>query len=504
MQFFQYPYIIITISVIALFIIGGVAIFFLLRGMKNSNDEEGNDFTSISKIEKCFIKSGKDRESRSIMYIGVSLDKYRSLYSDAATEKTYSTIKELLLSSFSPLKNGSIATYGEYTFVAYSTLDRKGIREIVDNFNASLTKCLIESNALNVAEVRIGASFVSGTDVSFDEAINRSKQACVLAKDKKILYSEWDMNSGKALEKKIKIENNIESEIDNNRFFLVYQPVIDAKTKEIIGAEALSRLNSSSDGILNPGSFLSAVDSVGLNNKFDYYIFEKNCKWISNDKKQRECYKYTINFSRETMCDPMFAERIIEIANKYGLNSSCLAVEILEDKAIAGDAKKQMMDNLASLKESGISILLDDFGSGYSTFDDLQNLDISIVKIDGVITRNAVTENGYIILENIIRTAKSIGFKTLCEGVETKEQEEAAIKAGCDLLQGFYYYEPMPAAMLEKLFTSEEATAKTVETADVAEAVETADVAEAVETAEGAEAVETAEVAEMAEQSENL
>jgi EAL domain-containing protein (putative c-di-GMP-specific phosphodiesterase class I) len=209
--------------------------------------------------------------------------------------------------------------------------------------------------------------------------------------------------------------------------------------------------------VLNPGSFLSAVDSVGLNNKFDYYIFEKNCKWISNDKKQREVYKYTINFSRSTLCEPAFAEKILEIADKYGLKSSCLAVEILEDKNITGEAKKQMMNNLTALKEKGISILLDDFGSGYTTFGDLQNLDISIVKIDGAITQNATTENGYIILENIIRTAKNIGFKTLCEGVETKEQEEAAIRAGCDLLQGFYYYKPMPVTMLEKLFEKDEA-----------------------------------------------
>ena len=463
MQFFKYPNIIITISVIALFVIGGIVLFFLARGLKTANDEEENDFTSISKIEKSFIKSGKQRENRSVMYIGVFLDNYRNLYSDAETEKMYNQVKELLLASFSPLKNGSIASYGEYTFVAYSTLDRKSIRTIVEEFNISLTKCLINSGALNMVEVRIGASFVSGTDVSFDEAISRSRQACALAKNKKTPYAEWDVSSGKALERKITIENNIESEIDNNRFFLVYQPVIDAKTKEIIGAEALSRLHSSNGGILSPGSFLAAVDSVGLNNKFDYYIFEKNCKWISNDKKQREGYKYTINFSRETMCEPMFAEKILEIANKYGLNSSCLAVEILEDKDITEEAKKQMMENLTALKESGISILLDDFGSGYSTFDDLQNLDISIVKVDGAITRNAVTENGYIILENIIRTAKSIGFKTLCEGVETKEHEEAAIKAGCDLLQGFYYYEPMPAAMLEKLFAKKEAEAETTE-----------------------------------------
>ena len=452
MHFFQYPYIIITIIVICLFIGGGVALFFMARGLKSSNEEEENSFSTVSKLESSFNKSGKLRERRSMLYINVSLENYRSLYSDAETAKVYNDVKALLLDSFSPLKNGFISPYGESAYIAYSTLNKEEIRKLADEFNAALNKCLTINNALNVVEVRIGASFVSGTDVSFDAAISRAKQASVIAKNKNIPYAEWDINSGKALEKKIKIENNIESEIDNNRFFLVYQPVLDAKTKEIIGAEALSRLNSTGDGVINPGSFLSAVDSVGLNNKFDYYIFEKNCKWISNDKKQREVYKYTINFSRETMCDPQFAEKIIEIANKYGLSSSCLAVEILEDKDITEDAKKQMMENLTALKEHGVSILLDDFGRGYSRFDDLQNLDISIVKIDSSITQNAVTENGYIILENIIRTAKSIGFKTLCEGVETKEQEEAAVRAGCDLLQGFYYYKPMPAAMLENLF----------------------------------------------------
>ena len=180
-------------------------------------------------------------------------------------------------------------------------------------------------------------------------------------------------------------------------------------------------------------------------------FFEKNCKWISNDKK-RKAYKYTINFSRSTLCEPQFAEKIIGIAEKYGLEFSCLAVEILEDKNITGEAKKQMIDNLSALKEKGISVLLDDFGSGYTTFGDLQNLDISIVKIDKSITHNSVTETGFIILKNIIRTSKDIGFKVLCEGVETKEQEEAVIKAGCDMLQGFYYYRPMPVAQLEKVF----------------------------------------------------
>ena len=86
--------------------------------------------------------------------------------------------------------------------------------------------------------------FALGTRVTFDEALSRAKQAYMLANNEKSPYSQWDMTSGNALEKKIQIENNIEREIDNNRFFLVYQPVLDAKTKKIIGAEVLSRLNS--------------------------------------------------------------------------------------------------------------------------------------------------------------------------------------------------------------------------------------------------------------------
>jgi EAL domain-containing protein (putative c-di-GMP-specific phosphodiesterase class I) len=83
------------------------------------------------------------------------------------------------------------------------------------------------------------------------------------------------------------------------------------------------------------------------------------------------------------------------------------------------------------------------------------------VKIDSSITKSAVTESGYIILENIIRMAKSIGFLALCEDVETKEQEEAAIRAGCDLLQGYYYYKPLSATMLEDMLGTEGSDAET-------------------------------------------
>ena len=448
MQIFENPYIVIAAMAIGVVILVSIGICFALRGVKAVNGQSERSFISISKMEHCFKKIGKSRISRLVIYINLSTDDLRVSRSE---QKLLLEIKRKLLDVFANGEESFVATYDDTNYIVLASLDAETIRRQIESCITDSNEILSKHSAFNIVSVIIGAFDSSRIEVNFDEAVGRAKQACMLAKTQKTAYAEWDASSGKELEKKIKIEKTIHKEIDNNRFFLEYQPVIDAKTRKIIGAEVLSRLNSESEGILPPKSFLSAVDSVGINEKFDYYIFEKNCKWISNDKKQRENYKYTINFSRSTISEPEFVEKITSIAEKYDLKFSCLAVEILEDKNIIGEAKQQMIDNLSTNKEKGISILLDDFGSGYTTFVDLQNLDISIIKIDKSITQNAVTETGFKILKNIIQTSKDIGFKTLCEGIETKEQEDVVIEAGCDLLQGFYYYKPMSVANLEKI-----------------------------------------------------
>lgn len=448
MHVFENPYIIIASLAIGVVVLAAISICFAVRGLRAANGQTERSFTSISKMESRFKAMGKSR-SRLVLYINLSTDNLRISRSE---QKLFLEIKHNLLYTFANGEESFAAAYDDKNYIVIANLDAETIKEQIETCINDINKILLKHSAFNVVIVKIGSYDSSRIQVNFDDAVARAKQACMLAKTQKTSYVEWTASSGKALEKKIKIANNIEKEIDNNRFFLEYQPVLDAKTKKIIGAEVLSRLNSENEGILAPKSFLSAVDSVGINEKFDYYIFEKNCKWISNDKKQREGYKYTINFSRSTISEPEFVKKITSIAEKYDLKFSCLAVEILEDKNITGEAKQQMIDNLSLLKEKGISILLDDFGSGYTTFGDLQILDISIIKIDKSITQNSVTETGFKILKNIIQTAKDIGFKTLCEGIETEEQEDAVIKAGCDLLQGFYYYKPMSVATLENLF----------------------------------------------------
>ena len=452
MRFFEYPYVIITILAMIFIAMGLIGLYFTVKSVKTAKETDEKDFCGIGKIENDFEKARAERQNRTILYIAISLDSMIRVYSKSKAVRMYEQIKKILFNHLCLEAGGELCVYDAETFVAFSKMNSEEIELCIEKCYKDINETFTEHGAVGVVSIKFGYQQTSSTEVSFKTALIRAKQAMSIAEDKGELYCRWDSTNGKEFERKIKIENSIQSEIDNNRFFLEYQPIIDAITGKIIGAEVLSRLNSPTEGVLTPSRFLSAVNNVGLNKKFDYYIFEKNCKWISSHKEIRTKYVYTINFSRFTLCDEKLAETVINIVEKYGIDYSCIAVEILEDKDLNEIEKNSMEKNLKSLKEKGILILLDDFGKGYTSFGDLADFDISIVKIDKSITQNVLNKTGFVILKNIIKTAHDLGFKALCEGIETEEQKRAVVDAGCDILQGYYLYRPMPVTQLEALF----------------------------------------------------
>jgi EAL domain-containing protein (putative c-di-GMP-specific phosphodiesterase class I) len=452
MRFFEYPYVIITILVMIFILMGLIGLYFTIKSVRTAKGSAEKSFCSMGKIENDFNKAIAAEKNCCVIYISTSLNNMERVYSESKAQRTYELIKNILFNHFGVKISGEISLYGKESFVAINCLpDDDVISGIEDCYN-EINDVFVNHGAVGIARVSFGYLLTGSTEVSFKTALSRAKQACSMAEDKRVLYCRWDLLNGKEFERKISIENNIENEIDNNRFFLEYQPILDAKTGDIIGAEVLSRLNSPTEGILTPRFFLSAVNNVGLNQKFDYYIFEKSCKWIAGNKDNRIKKVYTINFSRFTLCDPYLAENIIRIVEKYDISYSCIAIEILEDKNLNSNEKAFMTNNLAILKRKGVLILIDDFGKGYAQYGDLTQFDISIVKIDKSITQNAVSEKGFTILESIISTAHNLGFKTICEGIETEEHRKQVIKAGCDMVQGYYFYRPMPVTQFETLF----------------------------------------------------
>lgn len=258
-------------------------------------------------------------------------------------------------------------------------------------------------------------------------------------------------NNGKSdslfcLDEFVKVDN-AEKFLSSNNFYQIYQPILDAKTEKIIGCEALTRLRDKNLNDIMPEEFLKKVKSDMLYDVFDMYVLKKCCEWA----KQREdkVIAVSCNFSRWTLAGENAAEKIIQIAEQTDVSPKQIAIEITEDAASAKG--EELKRNIETLKSAGFGIYLDDFGKAYTSLDDITKFCPDVIKIDKNILYSINEKHGKAVFENIIRLAHDIGAKVLCEGIETRQQADAAKEAGCDLLQGFYFHKPMSSDKLDEI-----------------------------------------------------
>ena len=156
------------------------------------------------------------------------------------------------------------------------------------------------------------------------------------------------------------------------------------------------------------------------------------------------------NFSRKTISHGDFANRVIELIEKYNVPVEHLAIEFTERAKETN--KAIVVKNLNILKERGVSVYLDDYGSGVTSYDDLLNYPVSMLKIDRDILYSTSTQAGKAVLENIVSMAQKLNVPLLCEGAKTEEQVEFLKKLNVKYIQGFYFYMPMESYECSALF----------------------------------------------------
>ena len=237
----------------------------------------------------------------------------------------------------------------------------------------------------------------------------------------------------------------------NNEFKMHLQFIVDNKSKKIASAEALSRWESAGGGIIFPGEYIGVMEKSGLIVKFDYYMFDKACKKLS-EWKDSEFADITIscNITRITISEKGFTDKIKEIANKYDFDRNRLIIEITEDSI------EKNMDvakiNIIDAKALGFCVALDDIGSGYATLSSLCDYPVEIVKIDRNILLGTETEEGKKLFFDIITKAHELGMRVVCEGVETEAQNILVSGSECDYIQGWYYAKALPGSKAEEFF----------------------------------------------------
>ena len=230
--------------------------------------------------------------------------------------------------------------------------------------------------------------------------------------------------------------------LDRDFFSLVIQPVVDFRTNTVFKGEVLSRLEHPERGVIFPDVFLPVIESLNLYSRFDRYIFPKSCIWLQRSLaagEKMECV--SCNFSRKTLSEATIAADLIRIANNYGVSHDKLAVEITEREH--DDNEAQLIENLKALREAGFRIILDDYGTGVTSVNDLLKYPLDIVKIDRSVLMNAQTEERKVAFRALVDLFIDLGADVVCEGIETEEQDAFARSTGCHYGQGYLYFKPV-------------------------------------------------------------
>ena len=273
--------------------------------------------------------------------------------------------------------------------------------------------------------------------------LESAKQGYMYAVDHKfsIAFSQKKLVNKRIADDRLK--QSIGKAIDNREFQIYMQFITDKTTEKICGAEMLSRWDNPERGLLRPDSYIEIMQNTGAITKHDYYIFENLCllleHWETTEYKE---LFLTCNFTRFSLSEKDFADKIKVISDKYNFEHKKLVIEMTED-SIAKDSR-MVAHNIEKCRGMGFKIAIDDMGRGFSSIADLYGSEIDLVKIERNIVIAGTDEKGFRLLNGIISLAHNMNAKVLCEGVETEEQRKMVQNTECDYIQGYYYSRTLP------------------------------------------------------------
>ena len=287
-----------------------------------------------------------------------------------------------------------------------------------------------------------------------EELLQYANTAAEMAKQRGVSqYAFFENIMKQNLLRNMKLENSLRTALENDEFFLHYQPQVDVKNKKIRGLEALIRWDHPQLGLVSPLDFIHIAESSGLIIPIGAWVLETACRQIvAINRKMGTEIMISVNVSPVQLNQEHFPEMVAETLKRCGLDPDLLELEITENLFIHSFEDAIKIFN--RLKAIGIRMSLDDFGTGYSSLAYLKNLPIDTLKIDQAFTRDLlVKKSNENLMESIIMMAHTLHLDVIVEGVEELEQLDCLEAYHCDHVQGYYFSRPIDESHLEVLLT---------------------------------------------------
>lgn len=241
--------------------------------------------------------------------------------------------------------------------------------------------------------------------------------------------------------------------IREKQFEPFFQPKVDLKTGRVVGAEALARWIHPQHGVVSPYAFIPVLEQSGNIDALTFLMLEKSAAAAHVLQDTCRAITISVNLSLVSLDDPALADRITGIVRGEGVEPESIVLEITESAAMTDVA--HALENLARLCMNGFSLSIDDYGTGYSSLQQLTRIPFSELKIDQSFIKDfSDNEASRIIVESSIEMARKLEIKSVAEGVETQQDWNALKAAGCNVAQGYFIARPMALAAFHDFLTS--------------------------------------------------
>lgn len=338
-------------------------------------------------------------------------------------------------------------------FALFTSYDEQQQVKLFKDITALLKR---HSDKMNILPA-FGYYRITDREIPAFKAYDRANLACASVKGNyAVRIQEFDTAMLQQLESEYLLLSDIQKAFDNQEFTFYLQPKCDMNSGKIVGAEALARWINRDKGMIPPGVFIPFLEKSGFVAELDTYIWEEVCKWQRKMLDQGAGIRpVSVNVSRTDLYSVDVPAYFCSLIKKYDLPPELIEIEITESAYAENDTLVRKTVN--ALRASGFHILMDDFGSAYSSLNMLKDISVDTLKIDMRFLdfNEDNTAKGIDILETVCNMANILGLGVIVEGVETEEQKNYLLSMKCNYGQGYYFYRPLPVSDFEHLLDNE-------------------------------------------------
>ncbi|MCR4940492.1 MAG: EAL domain-containing protein [Treponemataceae bacterium] len=418
----------------------------LYEADKTIDELERDELTSLYTRTAFLRKAEHMRDSnpdKNYCVVGFDFDNFKSSNSLYGEEKC----DEFLAFTGQKLKmtmpNGIAGRFGGDQFILFYEY-----KDFVDEEKIGrISSAILEAAPVPHQIVKIGIYAPVDPDLEFVVCCDRAFLAIREIKGiygKNVSFYEDRLHNQLLSEQRI--VETMEKALEEGQFQIFYQPKHETITCKIAGAEALVRWNHPEYGLMLPGLFIPIFEKNGFITKLDTFIIRRVCMDIKRwQEKGLPVVPVSVNISRRDFMEQDCFEKHIEMIDSYGIPHELLHLEVTE--SLYSENTEIIASKVKKAQDSGFLIEMDDFGAGYSSLGLLSSFSLDVLKLDISFVRN-ITLNE-IVIENVIKMAHRMGLLTVAEGAESSDQVKTLRSLGCDLIQGFYFSEPLPVTLYE-------------------------------------------------------